>query len=68
MRFLADKIGVCISSFDLPADLLMDCAVAVGIVLALKYPSNHMPVAVVNDSDNFFGNSIDIVHTTDKRG
>lgn len=51
-----------VSSFEASPDDLMQCAVAVATALQIKHPSPFCPVAVMNEYDEFFGNSVNVVH------
>lgn len=51
-----------LSSFELSPDELLRIGVGVATALMMLKPSSYYPVCVLNEYDDFFGNSVNIVH------
>lgn len=60
MVLKTDTKEIMLSSFDLSADVLMRCAIGVTTALHMLYPTNFLPQVILNDYDDFFGNSVTI--------
>lgn len=61
-EYKTKKDFICLSSFDVSCDVLIDLAVGVCTALSLKYPSPFYPVASEFKDDEDYGNSVVIIH------
>lgn len=52
---------IMISSFTASPDELLRCSVGVATAIQMLHPSSFFPVCVVNEYDDYFGNSVNIV-------
>lgn len=61
MRYVTKTSDIMLSSFELSPDELMRCAVGVTTAMNMLHPTAFLPVATLNEYDDFFGNSVNIV-------
>ena len=55
------KNDVMISSFTASPDELLRCSVGVATAFQMLHPSPFPPVCVLNEYDDYFGNSVNLV-------
>lgn len=58
---------IMLSGFNTSPDELMRCAVGVCTALQMENPSGFPPVVVINEYDDFFGYSVNIIHKYQKK-
>lgn len=52
---------IMISSFTASPDELVRCSVGIATAMQMLYPSTFPPVCILNEYDDFFGNSVNLV-------
>lgn len=55
------KNEIMISSFTASTDELLRCSVGVATAFQMLHPSPFPPVCVLNEYDDYFGNSVNLV-------
>lgn len=61
MRLETVTDDIMISSFTLSPDDLVKCGIGVATAMQIKRPTPFPPVCVLNEYDDYFGNSVNIV-------
>lgn len=52
---------IMISSFTVSPDELMRCSVGIATAMQMLHPTMFPPVCVLNEYDDYFGNSVNLV-------
>lgn len=59
------NIDILISSFDVSPDDLRECGTILALWAGMKYPNTNLPIVCINEHDDIYGNSCNVVRLDD---